>query len=316
MATTRGNESRLVDHRNIPRGPKPISRSTTRGKADGTKTTNGGVAGFDPADRDAYNRLKSILDSYGLGSLAGKILSYVQEGMSEDSIMLELQGTTEWKSRFSANDARRAAGMSVLSPAEYLATERAYRQTLSEAGVPAGFYDQTSDFTKFLSSDISPAELKGRVDTAATFVRSADPQQLALMKTWYTEGDLIAFALDPKRAAPLVGKAFQAASIGGIAAGDGLGIGRDTAEQLANAGIEDQQARSGFSSLGRDKTTLDRLAGIDGQDALTGDQLASAAFLGDAGTNKKIDRLKSAERGRFSGSSGIGQGSLSKSSGL
>ena len=41
---------------------------------------------------------------------------------------------------------------------EYLATERSYRQIMQEAGVPTGFYDQTSDFTKFLASDISPAE--------------------------------------------------------------------------------------------------------------------------------------------------------------
>jgi hypothetical protein len=292
-----------------PTPPGPAQRLPTP-----SRTGPAADPGWDPADRDAYNRLKSLLDSFGLGSLSSKILGLVQEGMSDDSIMLELQATAEWRARFAANEARKAAGMSVLTPAEYLATERAYRQTLQEAGVPAGFYDQTSDFTKFLSSDISPAELKGRVDTAATFVRSADPQQLALMKTWYTEGDLIAFALDPKRAAPLVGKAFQAASIGGIGADNGLGIGKSMAEQLAAAGVEDQQARSGFSSLGRDKATLDRLSAIDGQTALTGDQLASAAFLGDAGTNKKIDRLKSAERGRFSGSSGIGQGSLSKSS--
>ena len=314
--------------RGAPTGRRPLPTRRPTGAAwsrTGKKGTTGGTIGIgrpapgslqDPADRDAYNRLVSILTGFGLASLASKILTYVQEGMSEDSIMIELQSTAEWKTRFSANETRRAAGMSVLSPAEYLATERSYRQIMSEAGVPPGFYDQTSDFTKFLSVDVSPAELKGRVDTAATFVRSADPRQLALMKRWYTDGDLIAFALDPTRAAPLVGKAFQAASIGGIADGAGLGLGRDTAERLALGGVDDARAREGFSALGRDKDTLDRLAGIDQTSALTGDELAGAAFLGDTGANKKIDRLKSAERGRFSGSSGVGQGSLGKSSSL
>src|SRR5512139_3951503 len=276
-------------------------RAETRIRPGTVSTGDGGdgttPVGFDPADRDAYNRLKSILDQYGLSSLAEKILTYVQEGMSDDSIMLELQGTVEWKQRFSANEARRKAGLPVLPPAEYLATERAYRQVMTEAGLPPGFYDTNSDFTDFLSKDMSPAELKGRVDTAAAFVQNKDPRGLAFMKRWYTDGDLIAFALDPKRAAPLIEKSFQAASIGGIADGQGLAVGKATAEQLAAAGVDDSRARDAFTSLGAQKPTLDLLSSISGSGSITGDELAKAALLGDAATSKKVEKLKSAERG-------------------
>ena len=273
------------------------------------------MATLDPTDRDAVARLNQLLQSFGLSSLASKVLSYIQEGMGEDSIMLELQNTKEWKARFSANETRRSKGLPVLSPAEYLATERSYRQIMQEAGVPTGFYDQNTDFTKFLADDISPAELQGRVKTATDFVQAADPAQLAYMRQYYTKGDLIAYALDPKRAAPLVGKAYQAATIGGIAAQDGLTLGVQTAEQLANAGVDQNAAREGFGALGQQRQTLDNLAGISGESALTADQLAQGAFLGNADVNQKVSRLKSQERGRFAGSSGIGQGSLSQGGG-
>ena len=298
----------------------PAGRGTARGTINNNIPSDGSTAPGelqDPTDRDAYNRLKSILDAYGLTSLAPKILTYVQEGMSEDSIMLELQSTTEWKTRFSANEARRKAGLPVLNPAEYLATERSYRQIMQEAGVPSGFYDQTSDFTDFLTKDISPAELQGRVKSATDFVRAQDPAAVAYFKKFYTEGDMIAFALDPKRAAPLVGKAFEASTIGGIGAAGGLDLSKTASEQLAEAGVTADSARQGFAALSRDRGQIDLLTGIDGQQKLTADQLAQGTFLGNADVNAKVDRLKSRERARFGGSSGVGQGSLgSKSSGL
>lgn len=278
--------------------------------------TGGSTPPINPADRDALARMTELLTSFGLASLAGKIMGYLQEGMGQDSIMLELENTAEWKARFSANDARRAAGKPVLSPAEYLATERSYAQIMAEAGVPAGFYDQYSDFQALLTKDVSPAELQGRVKAATDFVRAADPAATAYMKKWYTEGDLVAYALDPKRAAPLVGRAFQAASVAGIAGSDGLGLSQSTAERLAEAGVNEQNAREGFGQISRDRQTIDLLSGLDGQASMSADELAAGAFLNDATTNEKVSKLKSAERGRFSGTSGVGKGSLGKSSGL
>lgn len=270
------------------------------------------MRGTKPEERDAYNRMRQLLAGYGLESLAQQILTFIQEGMSEDSIMLQLQAAPEWKSRFSGNEARKKAGLPVLSPAEYLSVERSYRQIMTEAGVPPGFYDAPSDFTRFIAVDVSPAELQGRVKSASDFVRAAEPQQLAAMKQWYTEGDLIAYALDPSRAAPLVGRAFQAATIAGTADRNGLGLSQSAAERLADAGVSADQARQGFDQLGQDRPQLDQLAGISGEAALTGDELATATFLGDATLNRRRDRLKSAERARFQGSSGLGRGSLSR----
>src|SRR5512139_2967154 len=71
-------------------------------------------------DRDAYMALLSLFSGYGLGSLAPKILEYVQQGYGADTITMLLQRTDEYKRRFSANEIRRKNGLPVLAPNEYL----------------------------------------------------------------------------------------------------------------------------------------------------------------------------------------------------
>jgi hypothetical protein len=107
------------------------------------------------AQRDAATILQNVFAQYGLGSLAGQITGFIQQGYSADAISILLQNTPEYKQRFAANDARLKKGLPALSPAEYIATERSYRQVMSAAGLPLGFYDQTSDFQKFLENDMS-----------------------------------------------------------------------------------------------------------------------------------------------------------------
>jgi hypothetical protein len=131
--------------------------------------------------RDAATILTRTVHQYGLGSLAGQITGFIQQGYSADAISILLQNTPEYKQRFAANDARLKKGLPALSPAEYIATERSYRQVMSAAGLPLGFYDQTSDFQKFLENDMSPTELKSRVDTAAQAVNQAPSESQGLL---------------------------------------------------------------------------------------------------------------------------------------
>lgn len=272
----------------------------------------GGLTG---ADRDAALAIQSLFAQYGLGTLAPKIVDFIKQGYSADTITILLQDTSEYKKRFAANDARRAAGLPVLSPAEYLATESAYRQVMKEAGVPAGFYDQPDDFTSWLGADVSPTEIKGRVDAASQMVNSLDKNTLDEFKKYYSTGDIIAFALDQKRAAPLVGKAFEAAKIGGAAVGQGLQVDKNTAEQLAGAGINKDQAQQGFGMIASDQANVNKLADIGGQAHLTQSDLINEVFFSNANVADQRKKLASQERGRFSGTSGVGTGSLATNAG-
>lgn len=267
------------------------------------------------ANRDAATAIIDMFTKYGLGTLAPQIVSFLKNGYSADTISLLLQDTPEYKARFAANDARAKAGLAVLSPAQYLATEQSYRQIMSAAGVPAGFYDSTSDFQKFLEKDIAPSELQSRVTSATNFLNAASPQALQAAKQWYTTGDLIAYALDPTKAAPLVEKRLNAANIAGEAARQNLTVNQNTAESLSGQGITTQQAAQGFSLIATEQPNADKLAAISGQAGFSTNDLIGETFNSNAATADRRQGLASQERGRFGGSSGITGTSLNKNSG-
>lgn len=262
--------------------------------------------------RDAASAVISVMSQFGLESLAPKIAEYVRNGYSADTVTLLLQDTPEYQQRFIANKARIKAGLPALSPGEYIATERAYGQVLRKYGVPAGFYDQPGDFQKFLENDMSPAELDSRAQAASDFIQRADPNQMNFFKQYYTQGDMVAYALDPKRAEPLVGKAFQAASLGGDAAAQGLDITKSYAEHLAGQGLTEAQARQGFGIVATDAARARELSAIyaGSEQALTTQDLMAATLEGDAKAQDKANKLASRERAAFGGSSGVNKSSL------
>lgn len=266
----------------------------------------GGLTG---ADRDAAVSLTNLFTSFGLGTLAPQIIDYIKKGYSADTITIMLQQSAEYKQRFKANEVRKTKGLPVLSPAEYIATEDAYRQTLQKWGLPSGFYDSTNDFQSFLENDMSPVELDQRAQDASDFMNQADPAQMAYYRQYYTQGDLVAFALDSNRAAPLVGKAFNASRIGGTAQDQGINIDQSQAESLASLGVTGDQARAGFGQIAQVQPTVNKLGEIYG-DGVTQQDLINATFSDDAQANTKLKKLASKERAAFGGNSGVGSQTL------
>ena len=266
------------------------------------------------ASRDAAAALIDLFTQYGLGSLAPSIVSFIKGGHSADTVALLLQDRPEYKQRFIANEARRAKGLPVLTPAEYLATEKSYRQIMSAAGLPVGFYDQAEDFRAFLEADVSPQEVQGRVQQAAEFVNNAPAEARQLFRQWYTDGDMIAYALDPKRATSAIDRAYAASTIAGYGAAQNAGITQGLAERIAAMGVEKDAASQGFGVIAQEMGNAAKLAQIEGTQ-LTVEDLASETFLADSGVAEKRRKLASSERGRFGGSSGTSQSALAKPSG-
>lgn len=268
------------------------------------------AAGLQGEQRDAYLALKNLFDSYGLGTLAPKILEYVQQGYGADTIAILLQRTEEYKRRFAANEKRRAAGMPVLSPAEYLATEEAYRQIMRQSALPAGFYDQPSDFEGFLTADVSPTELKSRVDLASqagALAPAATRQALSMMGIGQ---DMVnAHFLDPQRTLALVSKQLATAQVGAGALQAGLQFDQQRAEQLALQGVTADEARQGFGAISGFLTDAQKLGAIYGEayDQAT----AEAEVFSDSGqAQNKRKKLASRERGQFGGGTGAAKNSL------
>lgn len=255
-------------------------------------------------ERDAYMAIKALFSTYGLDSLADKIYDYVKNGYSADTVSILLQDTTEYKTRFAGNEARKQAGLPVLSPAEYLATEASYRQIMQEAGLPPGFYDSPSDFSGWLGKNISPKEIQDRVNLATQATILANPDyRKALNQMGIDNGQITAYFLDTNRALPYIQKAAATAQIGAEALSQNLMFDVGFAEDLATRGISAEQARAGYSQIASELDTMRALGAQYGEDW---NQRSSeqAAFGTNAEASKQKGRLLSRERGAFSGGTG------------
>jgi hypothetical protein len=260
--------------------------------------------------RDAAVALTSLFTSYGLATLAPQIIKFLQQGFSADTIAVELQDTKEYKQRFAANDARLKAGLPVLSPADYVSTETAYRQVMSAAGLPIGFYDSASDFQKFLENDVSPTEVKSRVDAVSDAIYNAPPETTNFFKQWYTTGDMIAYALDPKVATPLIEQRIRAAEAGAVASGQGLNLSKTNAELIGRQNGSLASTQQGLGFIAQEQPTTDKLGQIYGIDETQSD-LVKEVFTSDGAAANKRKTLASRERASFAGSSAQGKTSLS-----
>lgn len=267
----------------------------------------GGLTG---PDRDAYAAVTNTLKAFGLEALAPAVLGYIRQGYSQDTIALLLPETREYKRRFSANEARKKAGLPVLSPAEYLSVEESYRQIMSAAGLPAGFYDQPDDFTKWIAGDVAPVEIQQRVQVATDLVNNQDPSVKAQFQQWYSHGDLVAYALDRERTTTILDRQWRAAQAGGAAADQGLSLSQSQAERIAGTGLSAQQERSGITQAAQLANSAGRLGAIYGADYTDGEAVQDV-FFDDPAAQKKRRGLASQERAQFGGSSATQTSSLS-----
>lgn len=259
------------------------------------------------ANRNAYEYLSRLFEGWGLGSLAPKILEFVQQGYDADTIMLMLQDTDEYKDRFAGNEQRKAAGLAVLAPAEYLALERQYRQLLSTAGMPQGFYDDNSDFTSWIAGDVSPAEIQERVSLASSALYSSDSYYLQTLKSYgLGDGDLVAYMLDTKKALPLLQKTVRAAQVGAEAARNSLGITQNRAEYFGDLGVTADQARQAYQTIGESLPTASKLGALYGEQYGQTD-LEDELLGGSGAASAKRKRLSMKEASRFAGRSGVGE---------
>lgn len=266
-------------------------------------------------NRDAFMALNSLFSQYGLGSLAGKIYEYVKNGYGADTISILLQDTPEYKKRFAANEARIKAGMSVLSPAEYISIENSYRQIMRQSGLPEGFYDSNSDFTNFISGDMSPTELQSRVDLATQATALANPAYKAALKQMgLSDGELTAYFLDQEKALPFLQKSAATAAVGAEALQRGLAFDQTYAEQLATMGISREQAAQGYAKIADEFTDLKTLGQIYGG-GWTQRQAEEDVFVGGTAASQQREKLVNREKGTFSGAAGGARGGLAQSGG-
>lgn len=253
--------------------------------------------------QDARQYMATILDTYGLGELTDfTYTNIIAEGVTDPAVIeFKLRDQPAYQKRFAGNAARVKKGLPELDAASYIALENQYRETLRSNGLPVNFYDQPDDFRALIEGDVSNAELNERVQQGYRAVADADPAVKEQMRTLYGVGDgeLAAYFLDPQRTAPLLTRQAQAANIAarGLEQG-GIQLSGAYAEDLARRGITEQQARAGFAEVGALGELKQTFAG---ETALSGEQLAGAAFGIDVAAQQELERKRRLRTGEFAG---------------
>jgi hypothetical protein len=260
---------------------------------------------------------KQMLQSYNLGKLGDKYVALLTDpnlGYNQQTALLALQQEPEWKTRFSGNASRIAAGMQPLQPAAYLAAEDTYRQLFQSAGLNA-FANNQDILGGLIAKDVSPLEAQQRINAANLALNNIDPfvtQQLQ-QEFGLTKSDMVAHILAPDVAAPIIQQKAEAAKIGAEASRQGVASANALA--LAQQGVTQDQAARGYYQIAQQLTPEQTLAArFQGQSAAAGTMgsLEAAQFGTAGGAKAAVQKVKLAqmEENLFQGTSGIDKSSL------
>lgn len=264
----------------------------------------------------AFNILKTEFSQYGLGSLVDGVKGLLTDGTPASEFALKLRETPEYQARFSANADRIKAGLTALSPSEYVAMEDQYQNIMRNYGLPASYTakDATgkqTGFDKFIANDVSAVELEDRIATAQQRVLNTNPEVLQALKQFYPDlgnADILAYTLDPQNGLANIKRKVSAAEIGGAALAQGLQAQGGTAESLAGQGITKAQAQQGYTNVAEMVPRGSALASIYGQGPYNQATAEAEVFntTGAAQAAAKRKKLSALEQASFSGSSGVG----------
>ena len=276
--------------------------------------------------QSAYTLLFEQFNEFGLGGLVEPLKGFITEGLSKAEFTLRLRDTDAYKKRFAANAQRIQKGLRALSEAEYINLEDQYQDVMRRYGLPASYYargdmGRQEGFEKFIGGDVSPVELEDRIQTAQRRVLNAAPQIKNALTQYYgdeiSNGDILAYVLDPAKAIENIKRKVTAAEIGAGAMQAGLTTGVSRAEELQRYGVTGEQARTGYQTIGEFLPRASQLGDIyakQGMGPFT-QTTAEAEVFGTPGgveAAQKRRRITELEQAQFGGTSGVTGGALSR----
>lgn len=322
---------------------KPISTTTTgKGTPTGTSlvsplnlpplTASQGSTPGQSARQSAYDLLFEQFSKYGLGSLVEPLKGLITSGISPAEFTIKLRETPAYQKRFSANAERIKKGLVPLDEKAYLDIEDQYQNVMRNYGLPESYWKRgdlgtQEGFNKLLANDVSAVELENRIMTAQDRVLKANPQVLDTLKAFYgdsiTNGDILAYTLDPQNALKDIQRKVTAAEIGGAAAAAGLSLGKTPeqiaasearAQMLAGYGVTKQQAMTGFQTVAEVAPRGSQLAEFYNRPTYGQMEAEQEVFNleGAAAARKKRQELAGLEQAAFGARSGTAQGALSR----
>jgi hypothetical protein len=272
--------------------------------------------------QSAYDLLYSQFSQYGLSSLVEPLKGLITSGASPAEFTIKLRESEPYKRRFSANAQRISKGLKAINEAEYLGLEDQYQSILRNAGMPESYWKRgdlgmQEGFTNFIANDVSAVELEDRVSTAQKRLMYANPEVSIALKTFYpdiTNGDLLAYALDPTKGLEQIKRRITAAEVGSTAVQMGLATNVTDAEYLARYGVTKQTAQQGYSTIAGGLQRGSQLASIYGEDPYTQTTAEREVFGVPGAQEAKAQRQKitGLEKATFGGQSGVSSSALAR----
>jgi len=276
--------------------------------------------------QSAYDLLYTQFASYGLGSLVEPLKALIQTNVSPSEFAIKLRNdplyNTAYKKRFAANDMRISKGLKAIDEATYLGLEDQYQSILRNAGLPESYWKRgelgiQEGFTNFIANDVSATELEDRVNTAQQRVLYANPEVSIALKTFYPDisnGDLLAYALDPTKGLDQIKRRITAAEIGSSAVQMGLATNVTDAEYLARYGVNKAQAQQGYGTIAGGLQRGSQLASIYGENPYTQTTAEQEVFAVPGAAEAKAARQKitGLEKATFGGQTGLTSGALAR----
>ena len=275
----------------------------------------------DAATQDAFAILSDSIGSWFGGDpvltqqAADFLKSEMQNNIGANQALVDMRNQQFYLTRFAGNTARQKAGLNVLSEAAYVALENSYSETLNGYGLNnyfgTSFQSKTAGLANLIGGDVSATEFQSRVKLAEDQVINSDPNIVNQLKSFYNidTTDLMKYYLDPTQNLSALTMKTQAAQIGTAAVEQGLTTSASSAMNLAQMGVTQNQAQSGYAAIGQMLPTATKLSQIYGnqsngytQTSAEAEQFnlanASAAAL-------EKQKLIDLEKQQFQGRSGV-----------
>jgi hypothetical protein len=204
----------------------------------------------------------SAQDAGFLEQLTKVIDDYISQDYDIDTISVLLPQTDAYKTRFKGNTERANAGLSMLSPAEYIQAEEQYNEILKRFNL--GDLSTRDTFATLIGGQVSAAELTDRVVNVYDRVRNADPalraeiDRVEALGGGLTDADFAKALLMGNTGAEELKRKITTAEISAEARTRNLGVER--AEELQRLGVTRAQARAGFEQIALTQPRLTQLS--------------------------------------------------------
>jgi hypothetical protein len=324
MVYTGGPLAGQDEYGNFPIQASETITSGGDGDGDGGDGDGGGTPQDNSKRQSAYDVLLEEFKRYGLESLVTPLKELITDPtISESEFSLKLRGSKAYTDRFKANEARIGKGLRALSEYDYIKLEDQYQNIMRNYGMPASYYakgelGRQQALEKFIAADVSATELEDRIMTAQERVIKGAPQIAQALKEFYpeiTNGDILAYALDPANAMKEIQRKVTAAEIGGAALQQtGLTTSVSRAEELQRYGVDKAAATAGYSVIGGGLQRGSELASIYGESPYTQATAESEIFklTGEQEARKQRQKVTGLEKATFGGQSGVTTGALAR----